>query len=229
MEPPLVSVVIPTLNDAGPLAALLGQIAAAEDFEVVVVDGGSRDDPREVCERHGVVFACCRASRARQMGRGVALTRGRLIWFLHADASVEPALLDALRDSAGWVLWGRFDVRLSKASPVFETIAWLMNRRSFLTGICTGDQGIFVSRRLLDSVGGMPDQPLMEDIELSKRLRRLARPKRIRQRLVASSRRWERDGVVRTTLLMWSLRLRYFFGAQPEALHARYYSDRPLG
>ena len=227
--PPLVSVVVPTLNDAGPLANLLAQIAAAEGFEVVVVDGGSHDDPRDVCERHGVVFARCRANRARQMRRGAELARGRLIWFLHADASVGPTLLDALRDSAGSVRWGRFDVRLSRVSPVFEMIAWLMNQRSFLTGICTGDQGIFVSRRLLDAVGGMPDQPLMEDIEVSKRLRRLARPKRIREHLVASSRRWERDGVVRTTILMWNIRLRYFFGARPEELHARYYSDRPLG
>ena len=160
------------------------------------------------------------------MQRGAVLARGKLIWFLHADASVEPGLLDALRNAAGSVLWGSFDVRLSNASPVFEVIAWLMNQRSLLTGICTGDQGIFVLRRLLDAVGGMPDQPLMEDIELSKRLRRLARPKRIRERLVASSRRWEREGVVRTTLLMWSIRLRYFFGARPEELHARYYSDR---
>lgn len=232
MEPnpsPLVSIVVPTLNDAGLLAELLAQVAAAQGFEVVVVDGGSHDNPRDVCERHGVVFARCGANRARQMRRGAELARGRLIWFLHADASVGPALLDALRDSAGTVRWGRFDVRFSNVSPIFQVIAWLMNQRSFLTGICTGDQGIFVSRRLLDGVGGLPDQPLMEDIELSKRLRRLARPKRIRERLVASSRRWERDGVVRTTILMWNIRLRYFFGTRPEELHARYYSDRPLG
>ncbi len=226
---PLVSVVVPTLNDAGSLAQLLAQIATAQGFEIVVVDGGSQDDPQSVCESHGVIFARCQPHRARQMQRGAALARGKLIWFLHADASVEPAVLDALRNAAGSALWGSFDVRLSNASPVFGVIAWLMNQRSFLTGICTGDQGIFVSRRLLDAVGGMPDQPLMEDIELSKRLRRLAKPKRIRERLIASSRRWEREGVVRTTLLMWSIRLRYFFGARPEELHARYYSDRSLG
>ena len=219
------SIVVPTLNDAEPLARLLDEIASAAGFEVVVVDGGSQDNPRDVCERRGVVFAQCRAGRARQMRRGAALARGGLIWFLHADASVGPALLDALRDAAGAVLWGRFDVRLSNASPVFRVIGWLMNQRSALTGICTGDQGIFVSRRLLDAVGGMPDQVLMEDIEVCRRLRRLARPKRMRQRLVASSRRWERDGVARTAMLMWCIRLRYFFGARPEALHARYYPD----
>ncbi len=232
MEPnpnPLVSVVVPTLNDAGPLSELLGQIACADGFEVIVVDGGSQDDSRAICEGRDVVFARSEPHRARQMRRGTALARGELIWFLHADACVEPALLDALRGAAGSVLWGRFDVRLSGASPVFEAIAWLMNHRSRLTGICTGDQGIFVSRRLLDAVGGMPEQPLMEDIELSKRLRRLARPRRVRERLVASSRRWERNGVVRTTLLMWSTRLRYFFGARPEELHARYYSDERSG
>ena len=228
MEPnpnPLVSVVVPTLNDAGPLSEMLGQISCADGFEVIVVDGGSEDESRAICEGCGVVFARSEPHRARQMRRGTALARGELIWFLHADAYVAPALLDVLRDAAGSVLWGRFDVRLSGASPVFEAIGWLMNHRSHLTGICTGDQGIFVSRRLLDAVGGMPEQPLMEDIELSKRLRRLARPRRIRERLVASSRRWERNGVFRTTLLMWSIRLRYFLGARPEELHARYYSD----
>lgn len=227
-QSPLVSVVVPTLNDAVPLANLLGEIAGADGFEVVVVDGNSREDPEAVCARHGVSFARSEPHRARQMRRGTELARGRLIWFLHADSSVEPPLLDALRNAAGSVLWGRFDVRLSNPSPVFEVIAWCMNQRSFLTGICTGDQGIFVSRRLLDAVGGMPDQRLMEDVELSKRLRRLARPKRMRERLEASSRRWEREGVVRTTLLMWSIRVRYFFGARPEDLHARYYGDRPV-
>lgn len=222
---PLVSVVVPTVNDAGPLAQLLGQIAAVDGFEVVVVDGDSEDHPEAVCEDHGVVFARCQAHRGRQMRRGAELSRGRLIWFLHADASVEPALLEALRNAAESVLWGRFDVRLSNPTPAFEVISWSMNQRSRLTGICTGDQGIFVSRRLLDAVGGMPDQPLMEDIELSRRLRRLARPKRISERLVASSRRWEREGVVWTTLLMWSIRLRYFFGARPEDLHATYYAE----
>ena len=224
----MVSVVIPTLNDAEPLAELLGQIAAADDFQIIVVDGGSEDDCERICERHGVAFARCQPHRARQMRRGTALARAGLIWFLHADSNVEEALLVALRNAAGTVRWGRFDVRLRNPSPMFDVIAWSMNARSSLTGICTGDQGIFVSRRLLDAVGGMPDQPLMEDIELSKRLRRLARPKRMRQRLVASSRRWERDGVVRTMLLMWCLRLRYFFGARAEELRASYYPDRPL-
>lgn len=225
---PLVSVVIPTLDDADLLAKLLGEIAVADGFEVVVVDGNSRDDPEAVCGPHGVTFARCEPHRARQMRRGAELARGRLIWFLHADSSVSPALLGALRNAAASMVWGRFDVRLSNPSPVFEVIAWCMNQRSFLTGICTGDQGIFVSRRLLDAVGGMPDQPLMEDVELSRRLRRLARPKRMRERLEASSRRWEREGVVRTTLLMWSIRVRYFFGARPEDLHATYYADRPI-
>ena len=227
-EGPSVSVVIPTLNDAEPLAEVLGDIAGADGFEVVVVEGGSQDDTEAVCERYGARFARCQPHRARQMQRGAELARGRLIWFLHADSRVEPSLLDALRNAAGSVTWGRFDVRLSNLSPVFEVIAWSMNQRSFLTGVCTGDQGIFVSRRLLEAVGGMPDQPLMEDVELSKRLRRLKRPTRMRERLVASSRRWEREGAVSTTLLRWSIRLRYFLGASPDDLHASYYPDRNL-
>ncbi len=225
---PSVSVVIPTLDDAEPLAELLGEIAGAVGFEVVVVDGGSHDGTKVVCERHGARVVRSEPHRGRQMQRGAELARGDLIWFLHADSRVEPVLLDALRNAAESVVWGRFDVRLSNPSPVFEVIAWCMNQRSFLTGICTGDQGIFVSRQLLDAVDGMPDQPLLEDVEFSKRLRRLKRPKCMRERLVASSRRWEREGVVWTTLLMWSIRVRYFLGARPEDLHASYYADRSV-
>ena len=218
-----ITAVVPVLNDARPLATLL-QALAGQGIEVIVVDGGSRDDPARVCRRFSALCLRAGGGRAAQMRVGAARARGRAIWFLHADAGIAAANIAALRQAlAEGARWGRFDVQLSGAAFAFRVIGLFMNQRSRLSGICTGDQGIFVSRRLLEAVGGMPDQPLMEDIELSKRLRRLARPRRLRRRIGASSRRWERDGILRTVLLMWSLRLRYSFGAAPEALRRRYY------
>ena len=122
-------------------------------------------------------------------------------------------------------LWGRFDIRLSGSDPLFRLIERSMNTRSSVTSICTGDQGIFVRRDVLTMIGGVPQQALMEDIELSKRLRRYAKPARLRAPIETSSRRWERDGIVRTVLLMWSLRLRYFLGVDPERLADAYYGN----
>lgn len=212
------------LNDAGPLAALLASLAGCEGLEVIVVDGGSSDDPASVCRRFNVRCLQARRGRAAQMRAGAAQARGDAIWFLHADATPTPAHFAALQGAlSANAAWGRFDVQLSGSGFPFRIIGFLMNQRSRLTSICTGDQGIFASRRLLAAAGGLPDQALMEDIELSKRLRRLARPLSLRLRIGASSRRWEENGIVRTVLLMWELRLRYCLGARPEDLLRRYY------
>lgn len=218
-----VTAVVPVLNDSAPLAALLEGLAGCEGLEIIVVDGGSRDDPASVCRRFSVPCIAARRGRAAQMRTGIAHARGDTIWLLHADAGATAAHFEALRGVAAAHVWGRFDVRLSGREPAFGVIGWCMNRRSWLSNICTGDQGIFVGCALLDAVGGVPNQPLMEDIELSKRLRRLARARRLRVPLPVSARRWERDGILRTVLLMWGLRLRYFLGAQPDDLAGRYY------
>ena len=119
--------------------------------------------------------------------------------------------------------WGRFDVRLSGRRPIFRVIAALMNRRSCLTGIATGDQGIFVTRSVFEAVGGWSALPLMEDVELSRRLRRrVGWPACLRPALTTASRRWEEGGVVRTILLMWGLRLAFFLGV-PARVLARWY------
>ena len=219
----LVSAVVPVLNDAEPLAVLLEGLTACEGLEVIVVDGGSRDDPAAVCRRFGVACIAAPRGRAAQLRAGIARARGETIWLLHADAAATAAHFEALLGVAGANVWGRFDVRLAGREPALGVIGWCMNQRSWLAGICTGDQGIFVGCALLDAVGGVPDQALMEDIELSKRLRRLAHPRRLRMPLPVSARRWERDGILPTVLLMWGLRLRYFLGALPEHLAGRYY------
>ena len=220
-----VTAVVPVLDDAEHLARLLSQLASWPGLEVVVVDGGSRDDPFAVCRRFGARCLASAPGRGGQLRRGVDAAGGEWLWLLHADAEVTADLADALAQAMRSASWGRFDVRLTGASPLLRTIAFLMNWRSGVTGICTGDHGIFVSRALLDTVGGVPDQPLLEDIELSKRLRRRARPFRVRARLGSSGRRWERAGVLRTVVFMWWLRLRYFLGARPVDLYRRYYGS----
>lgn len=224
---PLISIVIPVLDDAAALARLLPRLTGQADVEVVVVDGGSQDESRRVASQADRVVESA-SGRARQLSVGIAAARGDLIWMVHADSCISGALLTQIRRIAGDVSirWGRIDIRLDGDAAAFRVIEWSMNWRSRLTGICTGDQGIFVRRDLLELIGGMPQQALMEDIELSKRLRRLALPCRVRGPIETAARRWQRDGILRTVLQMWYFRLAYFLGASPERLAARYYPTR---
>ncbi len=228
-----VSVVIPVLNDRDGLARLLGQLASLKPagWEVLVVDGGSTDGSLDAAQRGGARLIGLHANRGGQLDHGFRESLGALIWFVHADTVISEAAIGRVeqvyrqRVLAGRSVWGRFDVHLVSArdSHLLGWVARLMNVRSRVTGICTGDQAIFVSRDLLESIGGVPTQPLMEDIELSKRLRAHVRPLPLAVRVGASARRWETRGVLRTVALMWWLRLRYFFGAAPEQLVQRYY------
>ena len=221
---PRVSVVIPALNDAPHLARLLADLRTGPQLELVVVDGGSDDDTFAVAEAQADVAVRARRGRAEQLRVGVAKAKHPWLWLLHADTRTPPPLASAfaahLPASPGW---GWCDVRLDGGGWPLRVIETAMNWRSALTSVTTGDQGIFAHRSLLAAVGGIPRQSLMEDVELCRRLRRLAAPRRFRQAITTSSRRWERDGVARTVVLMWALRLRYFLGADPEALAKRYY------
>jgi rSAM/selenodomain-associated transferase 2 len=223
---PVLSVVVPVLNDAPALGQLLDDLAAAftglPAVEIVVVDGGSADAGPDLADRRGCVVIEAPRGRGAQLAAGVAASRGQWIWMLHADARPTAAAAAYLADQLDEPGWGRFDVDFA-AGRRMAVVAFFMNHRSCLSGICTGDQGIFVHRRLLAGAGGMPIQPLMEDIELSRRLKRLARPRCRRERIGASPRRWQRHGLVRTVLSMWGFRLRYWLGASPEALAAEYY------
>ena len=221
------SIVIPVLNDAEWLTRLLQRLttlrdASAHSVEVIVVDGGSSDNSLAAAQMHGARIVRSQPNRGLQMQEGARLASGSWLWFLHADSSIGSRSLEYLAGlhEPGW---GRFDIELDNGSRLLRMVASFMNRRSQITGICTGDQGIFVHADLLARVGGVPPQPLMEDIELSKRLKDVSPPLIPPIRLHTSARRWEQAGVLRTIGSMWRLRWRYWRGASPEALAREYY------
>lgn len=224
------SIVIPVLNDVDALSALLRLLRAQTraDVEILVADGGSADGSAGTARELGAqAVLVTPAGRGAQLAAAAQFARGRWIWCLHADSKPDPGCLPwllALPDQPGW---GRFNVGLD-GSPLLRLVGRAMNLRSWLTGIATGDQGIFVHRALLSEVGGVPRQPLMEDIELSRRLRRLVRPRCPSLKVHTSARRWQRHGVLRTIFAMWRFRLRYWWGADPVDL-ARDYYRRPPG
>ena len=220
-----VSVVIPIHNDRTQLACLLDSLSRYPELEVVVVDATSTDNPSSVaCSAKYVVGPT--NGRGFQLDYGIRQTQRAWIWMLHADSEIRESNITQLEAALSQCQWGRFDVRLLGDRLMFRVIAWFMNERSSFSKICTGDQGIFVRRDLLDRVGGIPNQLLMEDIELSKQLRTLAKPLRLRVSLGSSARKWEIDGIWSTIFLMWSLRLRYFLGASADDLYRDYYSGQ---
>lgn len=220
-----VSIILPVLNEAETLAEKLHSLQALrEDCELILVDGGSLDhSPTIAAPLVDKVLKTARG-RARQMNAGAAAAVGDMLLFLHADTRLPAEAVNLLAEAVkNGFEWGRFDVAFDDPRPIFKMIAFLMNTRSCWSGIATGDQAMFMTRRAFAQVGGFPDIALMEDIAISKRLRTLGRPCCLHAKAVTAARRWQRQGLVSTILLMWFLRLAYFLGADPQALHARYY------
>lgn len=222
---PELCIIVPVLDEAGQLAARLGDLQPLRrrGARVVVVDGGSRDDSLAIARAHADMALLAPRGRAAQMNAGAAACPADVLLFLHADTRL-PRDADALVRGAlrGRHAWGRFDVRIDSTRPLLGIVAALMNLRSRWTGIATGDQGIFVRHELFRAVGGYAPIALMEDIALSRALGRHGPPACLRERVTTSARRWERHGVWRTIALMWRLRLAYFFGADPARLARRY-------
>jgi rSAM/selenodomain-associated transferase 2 len=220
------SIIMPVLNEGEGIAAALDALAVlrALGTEVMVVDGGSRDATIQRARLRADRVIAAPRGRGLQMNAGADKASGDVLLFLHADtrlpADADHVVLNGLERSGR--VWGRFDAEIEGQSPLLVVIAWLMNLRSRLTGIATGDQAMFVRRDAFQAAGGFAAIPLMEDVELCKRLRRVSRPLCLRERVVTSGRRWEKDGVLNTVVLMWRLRLAYFLGADPKALARRY-------
>ena len=220
-----VSIIIPVLNEAEHIAGTLMSLAPyrSQGHEVIVIDGGSSDDTVSISEQYADRVLYSVAGRAMQMNRGIDEASGDALLFLHADtrlpADAVTKLIHAVEDG---YFWGRFNVRLSGKHFMFRIIERMMNLRSCITGVATGDQAIFVSHESIEIVGDYPRLPLMEDIVFSKRLLKLGRPACIRQQVVTSSRRWEDKGILRTMLLMWRLRLLFFLGVSADRLARQY-------
>ncbi|RBW51441.1 glycosyl transferase [Marinobacter sp. F3R11] len=194
--------------------------------EVIVVDAGSTDGSAGLAAPLADRVIQSGQGRAVQMNAGASVAKGDVLLFLHADTrlpvDVQACLEDFFYSNKAW---GRFDVRLSGRGAMLGVVAWFMNRRSRLTGICTGDQALFVRRSVFEALQGFDQLPIMEDVEFSRRLCRISRPFCVRSLVITDSRRWEQRGVWRTIFLMWRLRWRYWRGESPESLVHSYRSD----
>ncbi|MDE2358135.1 MAG: TIGR04283 family arsenosugar biosynthesis glycosyltransferase [Betaproteobacteria bacterium] len=222
----LLSVIVPTLNEA---AGIVDSLQALQPLrrsgvEVIVADGGSDDDTRALAAPWVDAVVAAPPGRAVQMNVAAARARGDILLFPHADTELPPAADQLVERVLGQkdAVWGRFDVAIAASSRLLFVVAWMMNLRSRVTGIATGDQTIFVRREAFAVIGGYPEIPLMEDIELSRRLKLLRRPCCLKERVITSGRRWETRGTMRTIVLMWRLRLAYVMGADPARLAAEY-------
>jgi rSAM/selenodomain-associated transferase 2 len=222
-----ISIIVPVLDEAPGIEAALGALRGlrGRGHEVIVVDGGSADATRRLAGPLADRVLAAPRGRAAQMNAGAQAAQGDALLFLHVDTRL-PADADGLVAAAlAHRTWGRFDVRIDSPHPALALVGSMMNLRSRLTGIATGDQAMFARRTAFAAAGGFPALALMEDIALSSKLRRGGRPACLRERVVTSGRRWERHGVFATILLMWRLRLLYWSGADPGRL-ARLYERR---
>ncbi|MBM4322510.1 MAG: glycosyltransferase [Deltaproteobacteria bacterium] len=225
-----ISIILPIFNEANGIEPTLYglQPFRAEGHEVIVVDGGSRDDSALLSIPLADRVITAERSRSRQMNAGAEMAKGDILLFLHGDTflpkEATQRIIHGIEKKGR--NWGRFDVRLSGKHPILRAVELFMNWRSRLTGIATGDQAIFVRRDLFESIGGFPEISLMEDIALSKILKRYGPPLCLRERVLTSSRRWENNGVIRTIFHMWYLRLAYFMGADPNHLALMYRPTR---
>lgn len=227
---PTLSIIVPALNEAASIQHMLQQTLASVrtlelQAELIVVDGGSDDDTLKLSQALADRVIESARGRASQMNAGAAIAKGKYLLFLHADTELPPVAVGQLKRALSRSpIWGRFDVCISGEHVMLLVIAFMMNVRSKVTGIATGDQAMFVRRDVFEAVGGFVEQPLMEDIELSKQLLKQARPVCLKGPVQTSGRRWESHGVWRTIALMWRLRWRYWRGQSAEQLAREYRS-----
>jgi rSAM/selenodomain-associated transferase 2 len=221
-----ISVIVPMLNEESVIGSTLAALAQLGPHEIIVVDGGSTDRSRQICARAGASVVIAHRGRARQMNRGARQATGDVLLFLHADTRLPAAAFDeitaALQDPAN--VGGRFDVELQGHHWMLRVIGAMINYRSRMTKVGTGDQAIFVRREVFDRLGGFPDIPLMEDIAFCRALKRAGDIACLHSKVLTSARRWEAEGVWRTILRMWTLKLLYLAGVSPVTLK-RFYAD----
>ncbi|KRG35502.1 glycosyl transferase [Psychrobacter sp. P11G3] len=230
------SIIVPLLNEADNLPELMAHIVRLDPApqQVILVDGGSVDG--SVAIANSVLKSIETAQlitdwhiiestvgRAQQMNAGAMLATGDVLLFLHADTELPADAIDNVQQAIAQYDWGRFDVHLDSHEPLLNIVGLMINKRSRLLSIATGDQAIFIKKSVFEQIGGYPDQPLMEDIELCKRLKKLARPACLKSKVITSARRWQQHGTWRTIFLMWHLRFDYWRGVSPNVLKQRYH------
>jgi len=221
----LYTIVIPTLNEEVEIQVCLMQLQGfrAKGIEVIVADGGSIDRIPQLVEGLCDQFILARRERAVQMNAGARRARGEMIFFLHVDTRLPENFSEIITSiETDTFNWGRFDIKLSGQRWLFRVIEAMVNIRSRLTGIATGDQVIFMTQKIYRAVDGFPEIALMEDIAMSRRLKSISPPLCLRQKVTTSSRRWEKNGIMTTIIKMWWLRFAYFIGVNPEKLAAQY-------
>ncbi len=218
------SIVVPVLNEAEGIEGHLGALAPlrARGAEVIVVDGGSEDATLALAAPLADLLLQAPRGRAAQMNAGARAAQGDAILFLHADTLLPSSADRLVARALERAHWGRFDVRICGRHPLLALVARMMNLRSRISGIATGDQAMFMRRPAFEAAGGFPQIALMEDVALSARLKHIGRPACLAERVVTSGRRWEGRGVLRTIVLMWRLRFAYWRGADPVELERRY-------
>ena len=219
----MISVVIPTLNEAAILDFTLSQLTRQlEGHELLVVDGGSTDCTRRIAGKYGKVISS-ECGRARQMNAGAAVASGATLLFLHADVWLEPGAIQGVEAAmaAGYV-GGAFKQRIDGVNPLYRVIESAANFRAHRLKVFYGDGGIFISRTHFQQIGGFPDLPIMEEVGFSRRLRQLGKTTLVKPRIHISPRRWEQNGVLRTTLINWWITLLFFCGVSPPRLAEMY-------
>lgn len=237
-----VSIIIPVLNEAGNLAHLFTNINKLnpKPQQVILVDGGSTDDSIDIIrsfinklipDNKSVVcwqMIESKAGRALQMNTGAALATAEILLFLHADTQLPIDAIESISEAMKRAEWGRFDVQIDSRQLMLKLVSQMINWRSKLSGIATGDQAIFISQSLFEQIGGYPNQALMEDVELCKQLKSMqlkgiAKPACLKNKVITSARRWQQHGTWRTILLMWHLRFDYWRGVSADNIKQRYY------
>lgn len=240
--PITLSIVIPLLNEADNLPRLMGHLAHLNPapYQVILVDGGSTDNSVAIAKElieilidsstsviSGQVIDWqiieSAAGRALQMNAGAELATGDVLLFLHADTQLPNHAIADITSAVRQAAWGRFDVRLDSSAWMLKVVSQMINWRSRLSGIATGDQAIFIKKPLFEQLGGYPQQPLMEDVELCKRLKAIGKPACLRSKVITSARRWQQYGTWRTIGLMWHLRFDYWRGVSADNIKQRYY------
>jgi len=221
----VISIIIPTLNECDTLPSTLKPLQAFRQtqIEIIVVDGGSSDDTMSIASTLADKILSADKGRAHQMNAGAEKAAGEVLLFLHADAQLPDNATPLIEQYVRPKQWGRFNVRLNSPHWLLKMNGWLMNYRSCLTGIVTGDQGLFVHRTMFEEIGGFPDIPLMEDIAISKKLKQYNRPICLKSRITVDTRYWEQHGIWRSIFRMWKIRLAYFLGIPAEHLVNKYY------